>query len=107
MNRACAAVASFAVAAFMLVSASAVTVVNDTDVVAIGTGSEFIGSIVGNGGAGTWTVQFDAATDLLATSTATIGPIVFGTFTGLTMGWVSLVSGLLDSVGVIPDTLAS
>ncbi len=74
--------------------ASAVTVVNDGDSVTIGPGGtdyEFIGDVTAAGGAGSWTVDFTATTDPLdAFASATIGPIVAGTFTGLVMSWVSL-----------------
>lgn len=87
------------------VAAGAVTVVSDGDSVTIGAGGtdrEFVGAVVGAGGAGSWTVDFTATNDpLLANASATIGPIVAGTFTNLVMSWIRTADAtVLASVGV-------
>ncbi len=71
--------------------AKAVTVIGDGDVVNISTSDQFIGLVIGNGGAGDWIVQFNSLVDPLgATALATIGPIQFGTFTDLLVQWIAV-----------------
>ena len=96
------ALAVAAVVAVTPIAAGAVTVVNDGDSVAISTGSDFIGDVDAFGGAGSFVVNFTSATDPLdATASATIGPVVAGTFTDLVMSWVSdATDAVLASVAV-------
>jgi hypothetical protein len=91
-----------AVAAMSATAAEAVTVVAENGVYSIGYGDEFIGSVEADGGAGSWFVQFDSTEDpLLANTSATIGPVVSGTFTNLVMSWVSVSSSsVLSSISV-------
>jgi hypothetical protein len=88
--------------------ASAVTLVVEDGIYDIGFGDEFIGDVEASGGAGTWQVQFDTVVDpLIAGATATIGPIVAGTFTNLTMSWVAVSDGfLLATTAVTPPTVS-
>jgi hypothetical protein len=88
--------------------ASAVTVVVEDGIYDIGFGDEFIGDVEASGGAGTWQVQFDTVVDpLIAGATATIGNIVVGTFTNLTMSWVAVSDGfIIASTAVTPPTVS-
>jgi hypothetical protein len=87
-------------------TAQAVTLINDGDVVTIDYGDEFAGTVVGNGGAGSFTVQFDAVNEpIFAEALATIGNIVAGTFEGLTMSWVAVSdSFVLASTAITPTS---
>lgn len=90
------------------VAASAVTFVNDGETHNITSGDEFIGNVVGAGGAGSWEVRFDSLLDPLnGIAAATIGPIVSGTFTNLVMSWISVATGtVLSTVAVVPDSVS-
>jgi hypothetical protein len=83
-------------------AAEAVTVISENGTYNIGYGDQFIGNVTADGGAGSWQVQFDATEDpLAAIASATIGPIVAGTFTNLVMSWVAVSDGFtLASVNV-------
>jgi hypothetical protein len=82
--------------------AAAVTVVAENGVYDIGYGDAFIGDVEASGGAGSWRVQFDATEDpLLAGASATVGPIVSGTFTNLVMSWIAVSDNFnLGSIAV-------
>lgn len=70
--------------------AGAVTVINDGDTVDITSNSVFIGDVYATGGAGSWSVTFNALTDpLLATATASLTNVVAGTFSNLMMQWIA------------------
>jgi len=70
--------------------AGAVTVINDGDTVDITSNSVFIGDVDATGGAGSWSVTFNALTDpLLATATASLTNVVAGTFSDLVMSWIA------------------
>jgi hypothetical protein len=86
----------------------AATLINDGDVVSISYGDEFFGNVEAAGGAGSFTVQFDATSDpIKALASATIGPIVAGTFTNLVMSWVAVSDGfVLGSISVVPSSVS-
>jgi len=65
---------------------------------------QFFGAVTASGGAGTYSIDFTAPIDPTeATASATIGVIVSGTFTGLTMSWVDTFSNVvISSIAVGP-----
>lgn len=101
-----AALGAAAVAALSVAPAIATPIlVSNGETHSISAGSEFIGDVKTTGGAGTYEVQFDSTQDpLLASALATIGKIVAGTFTDLTLSWVSAIdNSVLASIAVTPD----
>lgn len=71
--------------------ADAATLINDGDIVTIDYGDTFFGNVDTVGGPGSFTVQFNALSDpIFAQASATIGPVVLGTFTNLVMKWVAV-----------------
>ncbi len=86
----------------------AATLVVKDGIYNIGYGDEFAGLVVASGGAGSWTVQFDAIVDpLLAGALATIGPVQLGFFSGLTMSWIAVSdSFVLASTAVTPPNVS-
>jgi hypothetical protein len=95
-------------------TAGAATLIEDGGTYSIGYGFEGGGAAGGLGGAGSFSALFNASEDpLLANASATIGPIVAGTFTNLVMSWVSafdgdvLASATVATPGVSLDTTFS
>jgi hypothetical protein len=86
--------------------AEAVTVINDGGTYFVGApGSEtqFTGNILAAGGAGSWSVTFDSSPfETTGFADATIGNIAAAAFSGLTMSWESVVSGVLSSTPITP-----
>lgn len=97
-----------ALAVSMPFAASAAQLIVDGGEYSISEGSEFFGNVGGasnGGGAGSWSVLFDATTDpLTAGASATIGNIVLSQFTDLTMEWIAESDGfVLASAAVTTD----
>lgn len=86
-------------------AAEASTLVFDGGTWTIGYGFEFVGTVEAKGGAGSYQVQFNSSADPLnGFASATIGNIASGSFTDLTMSWVSVATGnTLASAAVIPN----
>jgi hypothetical protein len=84
------------------------TIVVEDGVYDIGFGDTFAGLVISEGGAGSWQVQFNSVVDpLLANATATIGQIMLGNFTGLTMSWKAVSDGFtLSSILVTPPQVS-
>jgi hypothetical protein len=94
-----------AVAAVVSLGSGAVeatTVVVQDGVYDIGYGDLFVGVVLSAGGAGSWTVTFNAIVDpLLAGANASITSGMLSAFENLTMSWVATSDGfLLNSIGV-------
>ncbi len=106
MNKIFSAVATFVAAASFAVSASAVTFIDDGDIENISDGDTFFGIVVAEGGAGSWTVQFESAVDLLAGANAALTGFVEGSFSNLEMSWISATSGELGKIDVIDGLLS-
>lgn len=96
------AIITAAAIALLPVTASALTLVNDGDSVTIpDDDTAFLALPTTAGGPGSFTVTFTSSLDpLTGGALATIGPRTAGSFTDLTMEWVSLVNGVLDSTPV-------
>jgi hypothetical protein len=85
-------------------SAGAVTVVANGGVYNVpGDDTQFIGDVKDrSGGAGMYTVTFNAAGSSSANATVTIGALVASTFADLTMSWVGADDAVIDSAPVTP-----
>ena len=102
MNKIFSAVATFVAAASFAVSASAVTFIDDGDIENISDGDTFFGIVVAEGGAGSWTVQFESAVDLLAGANAAVTDYFAGSFSNLEMSWISVFDGsMLENTAVL------
>lgn len=66
--------------------------------------SQFFGEVTAAGGAGSYTIDFFSSQDPIpATASATVGVIVSGTFSGLTLSWVdSNTNAVLASTPIVP-----
>jgi hypothetical protein len=82
--------------------AEAATLIVDAGVYTIGYAeNEFFGNVDSLGGAGSWSVTFNADTDPVnAAASATIGRIVFKQFKGLTMSWLSATNAVLSTINL-------
>ncbi len=102
-----------AVAAVLAVTplvASAATLIEDGNSYTIGYAEdEFFGNIDSVGGAGSWSVVFNADADpVSAESSATIGNIVFKQFKNLTMSWLDSGMNVLSTINIgVGDTVLS
>ena len=102
-----------AVAAVLAVTplvASAATLIEDGNSYTIGYAEdEFFGNIDSVGGAGSWSVVFNADADpVSAESSATIGRIVFAQFKNLTMSWLDSSMNVLSTINIgVGDTVLS
>ena len=89
----------------MATSAQAITVVLDGETHIIGPGleTEFVGLLESAGGMGSWAVDFEATTAGDGSALVTIGDLVSGTFSGLTMSWVNTdTDGVISSTPIVP-----
>lgn len=91
-----------AVVAMTPLVASAATLIVDGGTYTIGNAEdEFFGNVDAFGGAGSWTVVFNADADpVTADASATIGRIVLGTFNNLTMSWLGFGDTVLSTINV-------
>ena len=91
-----------AVIALTPVVASAATLIVDGGTYSIGhTENEFFGNVGAVGGAGSWSVVFNADTDPVnAEASATIGRIALGQFKNLTMSWLDAGSAVLSTINL-------
>lgn len=91
-----------AVVAMAPLGASAATVMIDGDSLTIGQAeNEFVGFVLGNGGAGSWAVEFITDTDPVdAGAFATLGGFTAGSFVGLTMSWRDAANVVLSTVNI-------
>lgn len=84
--------------------ADAATLIQNGDIVTISYGDEFFGNATAAGGAGSFTVQFNATSDpIFAAASATIGNVVAGTFKNLVMQWIAVSDNfVLASTAITP-----
>lgn len=95
-----------AASALGLSSAQAATLIENGNTYDINYSDEFFGEVKSAGGAGLWTVTFNALSEPLAASAlATVGNIVAGQFTGLTMSWIAASDGFVLASIAVPDTI--
>ena len=103
LSKFCGVAAAALIAAGLSVSAAGAVTLTNGDVVAFGD-LEFTGPIEsGAGGAGSWTVTFNAAGDGSGEALVTIGPINLKNWTDLTLSWSDGESKPITA----PDTTVS
>ncbi|MBL4808066.1 MAG: VPLPA-CTERM sorting domain-containing protein [Rhodobacteraceae bacterium] len=84
------------------IAASAATLIEDGNTYTIGyTEAEFIGDVEASGGAGSFTVTFEADVDpVTANAAATIGNINLAQFSDLTISWLDDSMNVLSSAAI-------